>query len=79
LRRSLRQSLAAALLEAGRTEEAERVFRKGLDANPNHAWLLHGLYRAQAARGDAEAAAATKERFQAAWRGEPAGRDLSRL
>jgi len=75
----VRQSLGAALLEAGRAEEAQRVFRKGLDAHPNHAWLLYGLYRAQAAQGDTEGAAATKERFEAAWRGRPGGPDLSRL
>jgi tetratricopeptide (TPR) repeat protein len=75
----VRQSLGAALLEAGRAEEAEQVFRKGLEANPNHAWLLYGLHRAQAARGRAEEAAATKERYEAAWRGDPGGPDLSRL
>jgi tetratricopeptide (TPR) repeat protein len=75
----VRQSLGAALLEAGRAEEAQAVFRKGLDAHPNHAWLLYGLYRAQAARGDADGAAATRERFEAAWQGEPGGPDLSRL
>jgi len=75
----VRQSLGAALLEAGRTEEAQRVFRQGLEAHPNHAWLLYGLQRAQAARGDAEGAAATKKRFEAAWRGRPGGPDLSRL
>lgn len=75
----VRQSLGAALLEAGSAEEAQRVFRKGLDAHPNHGWLLYGLHRAQAARGDTEAAAATKKRFEDAWRGEPGGPDLSRL
>jgi tetratricopeptide (TPR) repeat protein len=75
----VRQSLGAALLEAGRAEEAERVFRKGLETHPHHAWLLYGLHRALAARGDAEAAAAAKERFEAAWRGQPGGPGLSRL
>jgi len=75
----VRQSLGAALLEAGRTEEAERVFRAGLAAHPDHAWLLYGLHRAQAARGDAQAAAATRERFAAAWQGPPNGPDLANL
>ena len=34
----VRQSLGAALLEAGQAEEAERVFRAGLARHPNHAW-----------------------------------------
>jgi len=75
----VRQSLGAALLEAGRAEEAERVFREGLEAYSNHAWLLYGLHRAQVAAGDDEAAAATKQRFEAAWLGEPGGPELSRL
>jgi tetratricopeptide (TPR) repeat protein len=75
----VRQSLGAALLAAGRAEEAERVFRKGLEATPNHAWLLYGLHRALAAQGRTEAAATAKERFESAWLGEPGGPDLSRL
>lgn len=75
----VRQSLGASLLEAGRPEEAERVFREGLEAHPNHAWLLYGLQHAQAARGDSEGAAATKQRFEAAWQGVPEGPTLSRL
>ena len=75
----VRQSLGAALLEAGRAEEAEGVFQEGLDKSPNNAWLLYGLGRAQTARGAAEAAATTKKRFEAAWQGGSDDLALSRL
>jgi tetratricopeptide (TPR) repeat protein len=73
----VRQSLGAALLEAGRPEEAERVFRRGLAQHPHHAWLLYGLHRAQQAQGETDAADATKARFRAAWQGAPDGPALS--
>jgi len=73
------QSLGAALLAAGRAEDAEGAFRKGLDESPGNAGLLFGLHHAQKARGQAEAAAETKRRFEAAWLGVSGGPDLSGL
>jgi len=73
------QSLGAALLAAGRAEEAERVFRRGLEDSHGNAWLLFGLHHAQEAQGEAEAAAETKRRFEAAWLGAPGGPELSGL
>jgi len=46
-----RHWLGAALLEAERWADAERVYRESLRAHPNNGWSLHGLQRALAAQG----------------------------
>jgi tetratricopeptide (TPR) repeat protein len=75
----VRQSLGAALLDAGQAEEAEQAFREALVEAPNNGWALFGLMRAQEALGDEAGAAATGELFKAAWAGDPAGPDPARL
>jgi len=61
-----RHALGAALLEAGRPAEAERVFREDLVHYPENGWSLAGLARAQRDQGkDAED---TERRFRTAWR-----------
>ena len=54
-----RQTLVALLGEAGQNLEAEAVLREGRAVAPENAWFTLSLARLQAARGDAEAAAAS--------------------
>lgn len=75
----VRQSLGAALLEAGQAEEAEQAFEQSLEQFPNNGWALYGLMQAQKARGDEAAAAATAKRFERAWAGDAAALALGRL
>jgi tetratricopeptide (TPR) repeat protein len=66
----VRQSLGAVLLQAGKSAEAEGMFREALRQYPNSAWALYGLKEAQAAQGDSVAAAATQRQLDAVWQGE---------
>jgi tetratricopeptide (TPR) repeat protein len=74
----VRQSLGAALLTAGRAEEATEIFQAALIDAPNNGWALYGLMQAQQAEGDQVASAATEKLFTKAWAGT-APPDLSRL
>jgi tetratricopeptide (TPR) repeat protein len=74
----VRQSLGAALLMAGRAEEAADVLRRSLVDAPNNGWALYGLMQAQQAQGDAMAAAVTEQLFERAWAGD-APPELARL
>jgi tetratricopeptide (TPR) repeat protein len=74
----VKQSLGAALLQAGKTEQAQRTFRQSLEEVPNNGWALYGLMQAQKAQGDA-AAAETRARLDATWLGDLAQLDLARL
>jgi tetratricopeptide (TPR) repeat protein len=65
----VRQSLGAALLTAGRNEEAQAVFQKALLDAPNNGWALFGLMQAETAQGDAAGAEATRKLFERAWAG----------
>jgi tetratricopeptide (TPR) repeat protein len=75
----VRQSLGAALLQHGRPDEAERVFRKALEEFPNNAWALYGLREALKIQGQTSAVAEVDERLNAAWVGERDELSLSRL
>jgi tetratricopeptide (TPR) repeat protein len=61
----VRQSLGAALLGAGRANEAERVFTEDLRRNPNNGWSLYGLAASLKAQGRDDSDA--RRRFAAAW------------
>jgi tetratricopeptide (TPR) repeat protein len=74
----VRQSLGAALLMAGRAEDAQAVFQKALINAPNNGWALFGLMNSQEALGDAAAAAASRKLFERAWAGN-APPELARL
>jgi tetratricopeptide (TPR) repeat protein len=74
----VRQSLGAALLMAGRAEDAEEVLRRSLVDAPNNGWALYGLMQAQKAQGDVAAAAITADLFGKAWAGAIPP-DLARL
>jgi tetratricopeptide (TPR) repeat protein len=65
----VRQSLGAALLLAGRAEDAQAVFQKALIDAPNNGWALFGLSKAEEALGDPGGAAETRKLFERAWAG----------
>jgi tetratricopeptide (TPR) repeat protein len=75
----VRQTLAAALLEAGRAEEAAATFQASLIEAPNNALALRGLMLAQEKLGDTAGAAATRARFAQAWAGVAALPGLAQL
>ena len=71
--------LGAALLQAGKAQEAEQVFQKSLRILPKNGWALYGLMEAQKAQGKKKAAKATEKRFRKAWAGDPKAMNLKRL
>jgi tetratricopeptide (TPR) repeat protein len=62
-----RHALAAALLGAGRPDEAETVYWQDLARHPENGWALSGLARALRAQGKEDQAAVIDARFEAAW------------
>ena len=75
----VRQSLGAALLRAGRLDEAENAFRTSFARTPSNGWALRGLMEVYRQRGDQAALAAAQKRFDATWLGRRSGPELSRL
>jgi tetratricopeptide (TPR) repeat protein len=75
----VRQSLGAALLQAGRTDEAEGVFRTSLKSVPHNAWALYGLQEALRRRGETAERADISRRLAAAWAGDRSALDLTKL
>ena len=63
----MRNYLGAALIEAGRYEEAEAVYRRDLKWNHKNGWSLFGLHKALLAQGEKSDADSTMEQFQIAW------------
>lgn len=63
-----RQNLGAVLMDLGRYEAAEKVYREDLEKLRNNGWSLYGLYRALEAQGRMEEAAAVKKEFDHVWR-----------
>jgi tetratricopeptide (TPR) repeat protein len=63
----IRQSLGAALLNAGQSAEAEAVYREDLKRFPENGWSLFGLAAALRAQGESTEAAAVDQRFSKAW------------
>jgi tetratricopeptide (TPR) repeat protein len=62
-----RHALGAVLLAAGRSQEAEAVYREDLVRYPENGWSLQGLARALRAQKKATKAAAVDSRFRKAW------------
>ena len=62
-----RQSLGAALLKAGKAEDAEAAYREDLKRYPGNGWSLYGLAEALNARGRVSEAVLAKKRFAGAW------------
>src|SRR5258707_1190890 len=63
----VRQTLGAALLQAGRAAEAEAVYREDLRRNPENGWSLFGLAQSLRAQAKTADAGAVDARFSRAW------------
>jgi tetratricopeptide (TPR) repeat protein len=75
----VRQSLGAALVQAGRLDEAEDQFRRALKRAPNNGWSYYGLSELYRARGDADAASKAEAELAKTWIGDRALLQLSKL
>ena len=64
----VRQIYGAALLEAGRPIEAEKIYREDLKRHPANGWSLYGLLSSLRAQGKTEEARAMEKRFRDVWR-----------
>ncbi len=63
----IRESLGAALLNAGQSAQAAAVYREDLKRFPENGWSLFGLAAALRAEGKSAEAAAVDQRFSKAW------------
>ena len=59
--------LGASLLLAGKTADAESVFRKGVKLSPHNGRMLFGLMESLRAQGKNQDADWVKREFDAAW------------
>jgi tetratricopeptide (TPR) repeat protein len=75
----VRQSLAVALMQAGRLDDAEEQFRRALARAPNNGWSYYGLVELYKARGDAEAAHKAQAELAKTWIGDRQLLQLSKL
>ncbi len=66
----IRQSLAAALLQAGRYAEAERQFQRALSRAPSNGWSYYGLAQLYKARGNTSAARKAEADLARIWIGD---------
>jgi tetratricopeptide (TPR) repeat protein len=66
----IRQSLAAALLQAGRYAEAERQFQRALSRAPSNGWSYYGLAELHKSRGDTTAARKAEADLARTWIGD---------
>src|SRR6266513_295188 len=64
----IRHSLGAVLLQQGRSDEAEAVYREDLKRFPENGWALFGLMQSLRAQGKNADAAGVDARFRAAWK-----------
>jgi len=62
-----RESLGAALLQAGKAAQAEAIFREDLKRNPRNPRSLFGLAEALKAEGKIAEAATVRQQFQRSW------------
>ena len=75
----MRHYLGAALLQAGRATEAERVYRRDMQWNQNNGWALFGLWKSLEAQGRTEEARAINERFEESWKDADVALSASRF
>jgi cytochrome c-type biogenesis protein CcmH/NrfG len=75
----VRQSLAAALLQAGRLDEALQQFQQALRRAPNNGWTYYGLAQLHKARRDPKATHAAEAQLAKTWIGDKSLLDISRL
>ncbi len=64
----MRHYLGAALLDAGRANEAEVIYREDLEWHQNNGWALFGLWQSLAAQGKSKEAKIVYEKYEHAWR-----------
>ena len=64
----VRHSLGALLLEQGRVDEAEAVYRADLALHPSNGWALHGLAECLKRRGRDKDAVAVEAQFLESWK-----------
>ncbi len=62
-----RQTLGFALMQAGRTADAEAVYRKDLEEYPHNGWSMKGLINALDAQGGGEEADELRMHFNQSW------------
>lgn len=62
-----RQALGAVLLDLGRAEAAEAVYRRDLEQYPKNGWSLFGLAQSLRAQGDSARAKWAQQGFEQAW------------
>ena len=65
---SMRLYLGAALLKAGRANQAERIYREDLKDFQNNGWALFGLSQSLRAQGKAAEAQKVEQEFQRVWK-----------
>ena len=75
----IRQSLGAALLQAGSAKEAAEAFQTTLKAAPNNGWAIYGLIEAHKTLGDKAGAEAGEAVLDKVWIGSGELLDLSKL
>jgi len=76
---SMRLYQGAALLKAGRADEAETIYRRDLEWNQQNPWTTFGLYQALEAQDKEQDAAITKRQFDSWWRNADVELEYSRL
>ena len=75
----VRQSLAVALMQAGRLDEAEEQFQRALKRAPANGWSWYGLAELHKARGEADRASKLEAELAKMWIGDRQQLDLSKL
>jgi tetratricopeptide (TPR) repeat protein len=75
----VRQTLGAALLQAGRLPEAEDQFHRALKRAPANGWSYYGLLQVYKARSDATAAAQAEAELAKTWVGDRQMLQISNL
>lgn len=75
----VRQSLAVALMQAGRLDEAEQQFQQALKRAPANGWSWFGLAQLHRARGNVDEASKLEAAFANMWIGDREQLDLSKL
>lgn len=63
----VRESLGASLLRAGKTAEAEKVFREGIAKSPRNGRMLFGLAESLRKLGKTDDAESVRKEYEAAW------------
>lgn len=75
----VRQSLAVALMQAGRLDEAEEQFQRALKRAPSNGWSRYGLAELYKARGNADQVSKLEADLAKTWIGDRRQLELSKL